>query len=92
MSTLLTVKDFSQRHPVFTEGSLRWHIFNANTRQTSRGVIPGNGLIEAGAIKRIGRKVVLDEEKFLEWVDACQEQTAATHKQPREHPAQQQGI
>ena len=89
MSTLLTVKEFSQRQPAFTEGSLRWHIFNASTRQTSRGIIPGNGLIEAGAIKRIGRKVVLDEEKFLEWIDACQEQTAAAHKMPRERASQE---
>jgi hypothetical protein len=59
---LLTVRQFSERHPAFPEGSLRWHIFRA--RQ--------NGLDRFGAVQRIGRRVYIDQEKFFEWIDAQQ--------------------
>jgi hypothetical protein len=39
---------------------------------SSKGDIPGNGLIEAGAIIRIGRKVLIDEACFFEWVESQQ--------------------
>jgi hypothetical protein len=65
---LLTVKQFSEHHPAFSQASLRSLIFAANSRKSSHGVIPGNGLDLA--IVRIGRKVLIDEVKFFEWVTA----------------------
>ena len=71
MSNLLTVKQFSQKHQAFSEGSLRWLIFNARERFSASGEpFGGNGLEEAGAILRIGRKVLIDEEKFFDWTEA----------------------
>jgi hypothetical protein len=55
-----TVKQFSEKHPAFSVGSLRAIIFNAST----------NGLSEAGAIVRIGRKVLLNDTKFYDWIEA----------------------
>lgn len=67
---VFTVKQFSGRNPAWSEPALRNLIFKADTRHSSRGEIPGNGLIEAGAIVRIGRKVLIDEDAFFAWVDA----------------------
>ena len=53
-----TVKQFSRDNPAFSEGGLRWQIFNENT----------SGLKESGAIVRMGRKVLIDEDKFHEWL------------------------
>ncbi|MEI6067960.1 MAG: hypothetical protein WCP96_11495 [Methylococcaceae bacterium] len=53
-----TVKQFSERHPAFTVGSLRALIFNANS----------NGLNESGAIVRINRRVLINEPNFFIWV------------------------
>lgn len=65
-STLHTVKSFTESHPAFTEASLRSLIFHSTDRQSSRGPIKGNGL--SGAIVRLGRKILIDETKFLEWL------------------------
>jgi hypothetical protein len=64
----LTVDQFSKRNPAFTPPALRNLIFKAVPRESSKGEIPGNGLIEAGAILRVGRKVLIDEDRFFEWV------------------------
>lgn len=69
---VLTVRQFSRRNPAFTEAALRNLIFKAEPRQSSRGPIPGNGLTEAGALIRIGRKVLIDETAFFAWMDAQQ--------------------
>ncbi len=66
--TLFSVAQFSIRQPAFTTVALRNYIFKAEKRQSSRGSISGNGLIECGAIIRIGRKVLIDGDKFLDWV------------------------
>ena len=66
--TLLSVKQLSELLPAFTENSLRFHIFNAKPRINSQGdTVPGNGL--ASAIIRIGRKVLVDRDKFIEWIE-----------------------
>lgn len=65
---VFTVEQFAQRNPAFTAAALRNIIFKAEPRHTSRGEIPGNGLIECGAVLRLGRKVLLDESRFFEWV------------------------
>jgi len=51
---LLTVNQFSESHPFMTNGGLRFIIFNANS----------NGFKKA--IKRLGRKVLIDEEIFFQ--------------------------
>jgi hypothetical protein len=63
-----TVKQFSTKYPAFTEASLRALVFAAEPRYSTKGLIPGNGLIEAGAIVRIGRKVLIDEDCFFQWI------------------------
>jgi hypothetical protein len=67
---VLTVSQFAKRHPAFTAASLRQLIFAAAPRMTSRGPIKGNGLEEAGAILRVGRKILIDETRFFNWLDA----------------------
>lgn len=66
--TLYTVEQFASAQPAFSAAALRNLIFKAEPRQSSRGEIPGNGLIECGAIIRVGRKVLIDEARFFEWV------------------------
>ena len=66
--TLYTVEQFPTVEPGFTAAALRNLIFKAQPRQATVGVIPGNGLIECGAIVRIGRKVLINRAKFLAWV------------------------
>lgn len=73
---LSTVRQFSEHHPAFTAGSLRSLIFQAEPRKTSRGDIPGNGLAESGALVRLGRRVLIDEAKFFEWLESQQERAA----------------
>jgi hypothetical protein len=65
---LRTVAQFRVAHPAFSESALRNLIFKAEPRHTSKGEISGNGLIDAGAIVRIGRKVLIDEDRFFDWV------------------------
>ncbi|MFO1362563.1 MAG: hypothetical protein U1F45_08810 [Burkholderiales bacterium] len=64
----LTVKQFSQKHRAWSEGSLRWLIFNAEPRMTTAGLTGGNGLQQA--IIRIGRRVYLHEERFFVWFES----------------------
>lgn len=54
----LSVSQFSEKHPVFTLGSIRSLIFNEHT----------NGLADSGAIVRIGKRVLILEPKFFAWV------------------------
>ncbi len=57
MSKYLTVKQMADRHPAFSESSLRYHIFNEHTNGFSKVII------------RVGRKVLLNEEAFLGWIE-----------------------
>ena len=71
---LKTVRQFSESNPAFPQGGLRSLIFKSESHYDSKGrVVPGNGLIEAGAILRLGRKVLIDEEKFFAWVRSQQQ-------------------
>ena len=56
--TYLTVQQFTAKHTAFNKGGLRSLIFNEHS----------NGLAKSGAIIRIGRKVLIDEAKFFDWV------------------------
>jgi len=58
--TYLTVKQFSEKHPAFPEGGLRYRIFHAET----------NGLEASGAIVRNGRRVLIHEERFFDWLES----------------------
>ena len=69
--TLLTVRQFSNKHEAFPQGSLRNLIFLAESRKTSKGIIQGNGLNIA--LVRIGRKLLIDEAKFFQWIEKQQE-------------------
>lgn len=72
---LFTVDQFAERRPAWTPAALRNLIFNANDRVNSRGEqIPGNGLEMAGAIVRVGRRVLIEEEAFFKWIAAQQRQ------------------
>ena len=64
--TLLTVRQLAERHPAFTEPALRNLIFKASRDQP----VPNKVALEA-ALRRIGRRVLIDEGGFLEWVDTC---------------------
>jgi hypothetical protein len=68
--TLYTVEQFAQTEPAFTSAALRCLIFKAESRQSTKGTITGNGLIECGAVIRSGRKVMIHRANFLAWVQA----------------------
>lgn len=53
-----------------TQGGWRAMVFNADTRKTSKGTIKGNGLLEAGVIRRVGRRVLVNPARFFVWVEA----------------------
>ena len=53
-----TVKQFIERHRAMTNGGLRALIFNEHK----------NGLAESGAILRLGRKILIDENRFFCWL------------------------
>jgi hypothetical protein len=57
--SLLTVNQFVATHKAFTSGGIRALIFNENS----------NGLAKSGAVTRVGRKVLINEEKFFAWVE-----------------------
>ena len=56
--TLLTVKQFNQKHPAFPLGGLRFRIFHEKT----------NGMKAAGVLVRNGRRILIDEERFFDWL------------------------
>lgn len=55
---ILTVKQFAQRHTWITLAGLRWLLFRRDS----------NGLQKSGAILKIGRKILIDEQLFLQWL------------------------
>lgn len=67
-TALYSVEQFAVAQLAFTASSLRNLIFKANPRTSSKGEIAGNGLLECGAIIRVGRKVLIDGEKFIAWI------------------------
>ncbi|MGO9443907.1 MAG: hypothetical protein ACLPXB_03925 [Thiobacillaceae bacterium] len=68
-----SVNIFSKRNPAFSPSSVRALLFKADSRYDSKGrIIPGNGLIESGAVLRLGRKVLIDEERFFIWLRSKQ--------------------
>ncbi len=70
---LFTLAKFAERHSSFTTlAALTNLVFRAKARQSTKGVIPGNGMEEAGAIVRLNGRVLIDEDAYFRWVDAQQ--------------------
>ena len=68
--TLYRVDEFVQlpEFSYLTRSSLRHLSFNGQPRYSASGdMVHGNGLVEAGAIIRIGRRVLIDAARFREW-------------------------
>ncbi len=69
---LLTVRQFSERHPAFSESALRALIFDCEPRSrlvgVRRNMIPANGF--GPAFLRLGRRVLIDSGKFFEIISA----------------------
>ncbi len=71
---LYTLKKFSERHSDFlTLSAITNQVFKAQPRLSSKGEIPGNGMLDFGVIVRMGRKVTIDEDAYFHWLDAQQE-------------------
>lgn len=67
---LYTLKNFAKRHSSFTTlSALTNQVFDAKPRLSTKGVIPGNGMEEVGAIVRINGRVLIDEDGYFRWVD-----------------------
>lgn len=62
----VTVKQLAQQQPALTEGGIRWDLHNATL----------NGLAKSGAIIRRGRRVLIDPEKYLDWMASRTEAAA----------------
>ena len=58
MSTLESVKGMSAKHPVWTEASLRWIVFQADNPASKHAKF-------AAAIHRVGGRVLIDEPLFI---------------------------
>lgn len=54
-----TVRQFAEAYPAFSLGSLRDLIFFADI----------NGLSNFNAIRRVGKKILINEDNFFKWVD-----------------------
>jgi len=66
---LFSVAQFAQRRPAWSQSALRYLILCAEDRIGASGErIPGNGLAEAAAIVRVGRRVLIDEAAFFRWI------------------------
>jgi len=52
-----TVKTMSRKYPEHSEASLRYWLFNRNANGLSKHV------------RQIGRKILIDENGFLNWIE-----------------------
>jgi len=59
INELESVNSFCEKNPSFTNGGLRWQIFNEDT----------NGLKDIGAVVRIGRSVYFNPPRYFLWVE-----------------------
>lgn len=53
----LTIRQFADKHPAFSQGGLRSLLFYR-----------GDDAEKAGAVVRFGRRILIDESRFLTWV------------------------
>jgi hypothetical protein len=61
----LTVPDTAKKYPAFTEGGLRWLLFNREQNGFDRCVV------------RVGRRVLIDEVELVGWLRDQREARAA---------------
>jgi len=64
--SLLTVRQIAERYPAFSEAGIRWALFCAKAPEGTRAHEVYAGL--RPAVVRIGRRVLIDEPRFLNWV------------------------
>lgn len=69
--SLISIPQLAEKHKALTEGSIRWRIFNAKQ----------NGLEQSGAILRNGKRIFLDEDKFMNWLSGnlAEDTTSDSH-------------
>ncbi|MDA8416486.1 MAG: hypothetical protein M0Z78_05360 [Betaproteobacteria bacterium] len=66
-----TIEQAAKARPAFSPAALRDLKFKAHDRRNSRGdVIKGNGTGPAGVWLQVGRKVLMDLERFDAWLDS----------------------
>ena len=58
---LRTIRQTAERNPAFTEGALRWHVFNSKQNGLDRAIV------------RVGRRVLIDELEFSRWLEEKRE-------------------
>lgn len=58
--TYSTVNTFCKKYEAFKPGVLRGWIFNEEK----------NGLKESGAVIRVGRKVLINDSLFFDWIES----------------------
>ncbi|MDP2785000.1 MAG: hypothetical protein Q8O38_10480 [Sulfurimicrobium sp.] len=70
---LFTLPKFAEKHSDFvTISAITNQVFRSQPRHSTRGVIPGNKMLDYGVIVRIGRRVLIDEAAYFRWLDALQ--------------------
>lgn len=70
---LYTLKKFAERNCGFlTLSAITNQVFKAQPRHSSKGEIPGNGMLDFAVIVRNGRTVLIDEAAYFRWLDAQQ--------------------
>ena len=57
---LMTVRQFAENFPAFSTGAIRNYIFYEEL----------NGLQANKVIKRVGKKILIDVERFFLWVES----------------------
>ena len=57
--TLLSVKEFSNKHTTFSQGALRNYIFNETF----------NHMKDFNVIKRVKSRIYIDEQAFFNWIE-----------------------
>lgn len=55
--SFISVRRLSEKHPDFSEASIRYLLFNRDN----------NGLAEH--VRKIGKKLLIDEHGFIDWID-----------------------
>ncbi len=90
---LIPVPQWNNHHEWPPQGGLRHLIFHARDRKNSKGeIIQGNGL--EVALLRVGRRILIDESKFFQWLDSQQKKEScpvtgaiAVSRGVRSHPS-----
>ena len=67
MDEFVTIKQFVEKYPAFSEASLRYLIFESKPRKSTKGEVAGNGMDVA--LRRVGRRIYIVPPAFFAWVD-----------------------